>query len=73
MAGLTHNYVGLADRTLPPVTGRAKARRKSDWAWKPYGFLGQLNGRIFVTKANAEGVMIKRSYAPKRARREARG
>jgi hypothetical protein len=76
MAGLTHDYLGFANRTARPVTGRSKARRKSDWAWKPYGFLGQQNGRITVTTMVPKGngmAVIKRSYAPKRAKLEARG
>lgn len=73
---LTHNYVGLADRTVAPVGSKPKARAKSDWSWKPYGFRGQMNGPITTFKADARfktGMRKTGTIAPKRARMEARG
>lgn len=71
MARLTHNYTGLADRTVPPVTGRLKARRKSDWAWRPYARQATC-GPVTITRTTATGVTreVVGVGKPKRERRE---
>ena len=72
---MTHNYVGLADRTVMPVGGKPKARAKADWGWKPYKrSLSTVPGRIKVFRPNEAGILTKvRTLVPGPVKREARG
>lgn len=74
---LTMNYIALADRTDKPAGCKPKARRSRDWAWKPYRAAGQMNGRITIIRqqpGDSTGILLqRRTFAPKRAKREARG
>lgn len=33
--GMTMNYAGFADLTAKPLSGKAKAQRNNNWAWRP--------------------------------------
>lgn len=73
---LTHNYVGLADRTIRPVGSKPKARAKADWSWKPYSRLGQMNSAITVYKVDRRfksGLRVTGQVACGKPKREPRG
>lgn len=71
---LTHNYVGLADRTVSPVGERPKARAKADWGWMPYKAEGSRHGKIKVFRPDTKGVFRRvTTLLPGRAKREQRG